>query len=205
MLNLTRNVLPDNVNCIYIRQSEALGLGHAVLCAKSVIVNEPFAVILADELLDAKPSGLKQMIEVYEKTSSSVLGLYEVDPSEVSSYGIVKLSNECSQSQKITQIIEKPKPEKAPSNLAVIGRYILTPRILTELANTKKGIGNEIQLTDAIASLLQHEPIYGHIINGVRYDCGSKIGYLKATVNFGLKHPETSKEFEEFLQSYHHN
>lgn len=201
MLEVARNVLPDNVNCIYIRQSEALGLGHAVLCAKSVIGNEPFAVILADELIDSPEGALSQMVKVYEKTGSSVLGLYEVDPSEVSSYGIVKLSENEFKYSKIEKIVEKPKVEDSPSNLAVIGRYILTPRIFTELKNTQKGVGGEIQLTDAISGLLQYEAIFAHTIKGIRYDCGSKIGYLKATVGFGLKHPETGAEFKTFLQS----
>jgi UTP--glucose-1-phosphate uridylyltransferase len=201
MLEIIKNVLPANVNCIFIRQSEALGLGHAVLCAKSVIGNEPFAVILADELLDANPGSLAQMLNVYNKTGSSVLGLYEVDPSEVSSYGIVKIAQENAKLPKVEYIVEKPKHEDAPSNLAVIGRYILTPRIFIELANTAKGVGNEIQLTDALSSLLDYEGIFTQIIQGTRYDCGSKLGYLKATVSFGLKHTETGKEFKTFLNS----
>ncbi len=199
MLEITRNVLPNNVNCIYIRQSEALGLGHAVLCAKSIIGNEPFAVILADELIDTKNGALQQMVDVYNQTGSSVLGLYEVDPSEVSSYGIVKIADKEFKFPKIECIIEKPKVEEAPSNLAVIGRYILTPRIFTELSNTQKGVGGEIQLTDAISGLLQYEAIFAQAIDGIRYDCGSKLGYLQATVGYGLKHPETGTEFKKFL------
>ena len=164
-----------------------------------MIGNEPFAVILADELIDSPAGALSQMVEVYEQTGSSVLGLYEVNPSEVSSYGIVKLSNESFKFPKVEKIIEKPNTEDAPSNLAVIGRYILTPRIFSELSATKKGIGGEIQLTDAISGLLQYEAVFGHTIKGIRYDCGSKIGYLQATVGFGLKHPETGTEFKKFL------
>ena len=201
MLEMARNVLPNNVNCIYIRQSEALGLGHAVLCAKSVVGNEPFAVILADELVDAKPCALAQMMRVHEKTASSVLGLYEVEPEDVSSYGIVKISQASSVFPKVESIIEKPQIKDAPSNLAVIGRYILTPRIFTELLKTKNGVGGEIQLTDAISNLLQYEDIYAQTISGVRYDCGSKLGYLKATVSYGLKHAEIGNEFKDFLQS----
>lgn len=202
MLKIARNVLPDNVNCIYIRQSEALGLGHAVLCARSVVGSEPFAVILADELLDATPGALAQMIKVYEETHSSVLGLYEVDINEVSSYGIVKLeSSKQSGYPKVERIIEKPQIEDSPSNLAVIGRYILTPRIFSELINTSKGVGGEIQLTDAISALLQYEAIFAHTIAGTRYDCGSKLGYLKATVDYGLKHQETGEEFRKFIKS----
>ena len=199
MLKIARNILPENVNCIYIRQSVALGLGHAVLCAKSVVGNEPFAVILADELIDSPSGALKQMIEVYEQTNSSVLGLNKVQLSEVSSYGIVETTND--KYAKVTKIVEKPKPELAPSNLAVIGRYILTPKIFTLLANTQKGVGGEIQLTDAISNLLQYEDIYGQIIRGTRYDCGSKLGFLKAIVGFGVKHPETGVEFKKFLEN----
>jgi UTP--glucose-1-phosphate uridylyltransferase len=210
LLETVQNVIPNNINCIYIRQVEMLGLGHAVLCAKPVINNEPFAVLLADELLDATPGALAQMIKVYEETNYSVLGLYEVDHSETSSYGIVKLKdsniieNNYSSNKSyslIESIIEKPPIDKAPSNLAVIGRYILTPRIITELANTKKGIGGEIQLTDAIAKLMTIEPVFAHKIQGIRHDCGDKLGYLKATVAFGLKHPELSNQFKEFLSS----
>ena len=199
MLKIARNILPDNVNCIYIRQSEALGLGHAVLCAKSVVGNEPFAVILADELIDSPKGALSQMLDVYEQTNSSVLGLSEVSLSDVSSYGIVEISNDTI--PKIKNIVEKPKPELAPSNLAVIGRYILTPEIFTLLSNTKKGVGGEIQLTDAISDLLKIENIYGQIINGTRYDCGSKLGFLQATVGFGLKHPEVGNDFKNFLKT----
>ncbi|MDQ5921331.1 MAG: UTP--glucose-phosphate uridylyltransferase [Pseudomonadota bacterium] len=201
MLEIARNVLPDNVNCIYIRQSEALGLGHAVLCASSVVGHEPFAVILADELLDARPGALEQMVKVYEETGSSVLGLYEVAPEEVSSYGIVKLSDQQLNFAKVERMVEKPKFEEAPSNLAIIGRYILTPRIFAELSTTSRGVGGEIQLTDAISNLLQYEAIFAHTIQGIRYDCGSKLGYLKATVGYGLKHPETGIEFKTFLKN----
>jgi UTP--glucose-1-phosphate uridylyltransferase len=200
LLEMVQGVVPDNINCIYIRQVEMLGLGHAVLCAKPVINDEPFAVLLADELLDATPGALAQMIKVYEETNSSVLGLYEVDKSETSSYGIVKI-NETTIHSLVESIIEKPPVGKAPSNLAVIGRYILTPRIMAELANTKKGIGGEIQLTDAIAKLIDIEPVFAHKIQGIRHDCGDKLGYLKATVAYGLKHPELAHDFKLFLNS----
>lgn len=201
LLEIVQNILPNNVNCIYIRQAEALGLGHAVLTASSVVGNEPFAVILADELIDAKPGALAQMIEVFHETKSSVLGVYEVDPSEVSSYGIVKLADNSPRYNKIEQIIEKPKVENAPSNLAAVGRYILTPRIFTELRNTKRGIGGEIQLTDAISSVLHYEAIFAHKIVGKRYDCGSKLGYLEATIGYALKHPEFANEFRNYLKN----
>jgi UTP--glucose-1-phosphate uridylyltransferase len=202
MLEMIRNIVPSHVNCIYIRQTEALGLGHAVLCAKSVVGNDSFSIILADELIDANPGVLSQMMAVYTQTGSSVLGVDEVLPENVSSYGIVKLLEKSTLiHQKIEKIVEKPKPENALSNLAVIGRYILTPRIFDELSKTQKGIGGEIQLTDAISSLLGYEAIFAHKISGTRYDCGSKLGYLKASVGFGLKHPETRDEFKAFLAS----
>lgn len=196
MLELVREVVPSHVNCIYIRQVETLGLGHAVLCAKSVIGNEPFAILLADELIDAKPGTLKQMVNLYEQNGNSIVSVLEIEPKNVSSYGIVKLIND---SNKIETIVEKPKIEDAPSNLAVIGRYILTPRIFMELQKVKRGVGNEIQLTDAISGLLEYETIFAHQINGTRYDCGSKLGYLKASVAYGLKHPETKDGFKQFL------
>ncbi len=200
LLEIVQNILPNNVNCIYIRQAEALGLGHAVLTASTVVGNEPFAVILADELIDAKPGALAQMMEVYRETESSVLGVNEVDPADVSSYGIVKLAEASMRYKKIEQIVEKPKPENAPSNLAAVGRYILTPRIFTELRNTKRGIGGEIQLTDAISEVLHYEAIFAHVIEGKRYDCGSKLGYLEATIGYGLKHPEFGIEFRNYLK-----
>lgn len=199
MLDMVQGIVPQNVNCIYIRQAEALGLGHAVLCAKSVVGNEPFAVILADDLMDATPGALSQMVKVYEETASSVLAVDEVELEDISAYGVIKLAEKSLQHKKVDLIVEKPKKEDAPSNLAVVGRYILTPRIFSELGNTGKSVNGEIQLTDAIARLLQYEAVFAHKIQGKRYDCGSKIGYLKATVGFGLKHPETSEEFKRFL------
>ncbi|RTK98162.1 MAG: UTP--glucose-1-phosphate uridylyltransferase GalU [Proteobacteria bacterium] len=201
LLDIVQNILPSNVNCIYIRQAEALGLGHAVLTASSVVGNEPFAVILADELIDANPGALAQMIDVYNQTGSSVLGVNEVPPDEVSSYGIIKLADKSLKYKKIEKIVEKPKKENAPSNLAAVGRYILTPRIFNELRNTQRGVGGEIQLTDAISEVLNYEAIFAHVIEGKRYDCGSKLGYLEATIGFGLKHPEVGNEFREYLKA----
>jgi UTP--glucose-1-phosphate uridylyltransferase len=201
LLEIVQNILPNNVNCIYIRQAEALGLGHAVLTASSVIGNEPFAVILADELIDANPGALAQMMKVYEQTGSSVLGVNEVAKEDVSLYGIVKLADKSLKHKKIERIVEKPKVEEAPSNLAAIGRYILTPRIFNELRSTQRGIGGEIQLTDAISEVLHYEAIFAHVIEGKRYDCGSKMGYLEASIGFGLKHPEFGKEFREYLKN----
>jgi UTP--glucose-1-phosphate uridylyltransferase len=201
LLEIVQNILPANVNCIYIRQAEALGLGHAVLTASSVVGNEPFAVILADELIDANPGALAQMMKVYQETNSSVLGVNEVPHEDVASYGIVKLFDQPLKHKKIERMVEKPKPEEAPSNLAAIGRYILTPRIFTELRKTQRGVGGEIQLTDAISEVLNYEAIFAHVIEGTRYDCGSKLGYLEATIGFGLKHPEIGEEFRNYLKN----
>lgn len=200
LLEIVQNILPSNVNCIYIRQAEALGLGHAVLTASSVVGNEAFAVILADELIDAKPGALAQMVEVYNQTGSSVLGVNEVNPEDVSSYGIVKLADKSLKFKKIEAIVEKPTQENAPSNLAAVGRYILTPRIFNELRNTPRGVGGEIQLTDAISEVLHYEAIFAHIIDGKRYDCGSKLGYLEATIGYGLKHPEIGEQLRDYLK-----
>ena len=201
LLAHVRDILPPNITCLYIRQTEALGLGHAVLCAQAAVGNEPFAVILADDLIDAPKGALKQMVDVYNQSGNSVLGVETVDPSQTGSYGIVEVEKLKSY-QRIINIIEKPKPEEAPSNLAVVGRYILTPRIFDLLTNLPRGAGNEIQLTDGIARLLDHEFVLAHAFDGKRYDCGSKLGYLEATVAYGLKHPETGEQFKELLKQY---
>ena len=201
LLAHVRDILPSNITCMYIRQTEALGLGHAVLCAQAAVGNEPFAVILADDLIDAPKGALKQMVDVYNQSGNSVLGVETVDPSQTGSYGIVEVEKLKSY-QRVVNIVEKPKPEEAPSNLAVVGRYILTPRIFDLLTNLPRGAGNEIQLTDGIARLLDHEFVLAHAFDGKRYDCGSKLGYLEATVAYGLKHPETGEQFKELLKQY---
>lgn len=201
LLAHVRDILPPNITCLYIRQTEALGLGHAVLCAQAAVGDEPFAVILADDLIDAPKGALKQMVNVYNQSGNSVLGVETVDPSQTGSYGIVEVE-QLKNYQRITNIVEKPKPEEAPSNLAVVGRYILTPRIFDLLTNLPRGAGNEIQLTDGIARLLDHEFVLAYAFDGKRYDCGSKLGYLEATVAYGLKHPETGEQFKELLKQY---
>ena len=201
LLAHVRDILPSNITCMYIRQTEALGLGHAVLCAQAAVGNEPFAVILADDLIDAPKGALKQMVDVYNQSGNSVLGVETVDPSQTGSYGIVEVEKLKSY-QRVVNIVEKPKPEEAPSNLAVVGRYILTPRIFDLLTNLPRGAGGEIQLTDGIARLLDHEFVLAHAFEGKRYDCGSKLGYLEATVAYGLKHPETGEQFKELLKQY---
>lgn len=201
LLEIVQSVLPDYVSCIYLRQAEALGLGHAVLCAKPVVGNEPFAVVLADDLIRTQgPGVVEQMAEVHARTGASVLSVEEVPPSETNKYGIVETERQADGSLRVTSIVEKPDPSQAPSNLAVVGRYLLTPTIFTELEATQPGAGGEIQLTDAIAQLLEKEPVVAHPFIGKRYDCGSKQGYLQATVELALEHPELGEEFSNYLK-----
>ena len=204
MLEFVQNMLPKNINCIYIRQSEALGLGHAVLCAKPVIGNEPFAVLLADDLLDGRPPVMKQMTDVFDYYRCSVIGVLDVPLADTRSYGIVKSASVAERIERIEAIVEKPKPEDAPSTLGVVGRYILTPRIFHHLENVTPGSGGEIQLTDGIASLLREEQVLAHRYEGTRYDCGSKLGYLQATVELGKRHHEVGEEFANYLKQLEH-
>ena len=200
MLEFVRNLLPKSINCIYIRQPEALGLGHAILCARPVIGDEPFAVLLADDLLDGEPPVMKQMADVFDYYRCSVIGVLDVPLADTRSYGIVKSSSVAERIERIEAIVEKPKPEEAPSTLGVVGRYILTPRIFDHLENVTAGSGGEIQLTDGIASLLREEQVLAHRYQGTRYDCGSKLGYLQATVEFGRRHPEVGADFTNYLK-----
>jgi UTP--glucose-1-phosphate uridylyltransferase len=201
LLELVQEILPANVSCIYIRQAEALGLGHAVLCAKPVVGNEPFAVILADDLIAGEPGAMEQMVRLFDDTHSSVLGVETVAREETGSYGIVEVQQNVRGHQEVASIVEKPHPDVAPSNLAVVGRYILTARIFDKLINTVPGAGGEIQLTDGIAALMKDEPVLALPFQGKRYDCGSKLGYLKATVEYGLKHHEVGADFTAYLNS----
>ena len=209
MLEELHSILPKGISCIYLRQAEALGLGHAVLCAKPVVQDEPFGVILADDLIDGKPGALKQMVDVYNQTGSSVLGVEDVLPEETASYGIVDAEPIAERLQELSHIqgllelkgiVEKPKPADAPSTLAVVGRYVLTPRIFDCLERVKPGKGGEIQLTDGIAMLMAYEKIMAYRFDGVRYDCGSKLGYMKANVEYALRHPEIAKDFLEYIK-----
>ncbi|MFA6921080.1 MAG: UTP--glucose-1-phosphate uridylyltransferase GalU [Gallionella sp.] len=201
LLRLTQEVIPDGVNCIYIRQSEPLGLGHAVLCAQPVVKNEPFAVILADDLMISDVSVTRQMVEVYDRHHSSVLGVLDVPREQTRQYGIVSSAKVNNDLEQVTGIVEKPKPEDAPTTLAVVGRYILTPRIFHHLRNVGKGAGGEIQLTDGISALIEEERVLAYRYRGTRYDCGSKLGFLQATVAQGLKHPEVAEAFAAYLNS----
>ncbi len=200
MLALVQNIVPKHVNFIYIRQTKAMGLGHAVLLAQPMINDDPFAVLLADDLLDARKPVIQQMVEAYDYYRCSLLGVEDVPPDETDSYGIVDSKPIGENAEQVTGIVEKPKPAEAPSTLGVVGRYVLTPRIFHHLRNVKPGSGGEIQLTDAIAGLLSEEQVLAYRFNGVRYDCGSKNGYLEATVKLGLRHPECGKEFRAMLE-----
>ena len=201
LLQMVRSVLPEGVRCIYIRQAEPLGLGHAVLCAQPVVGAEPFAVVLADDLIDADPPAMTRMGQIFEREGSSLLGVEEVPRDQTQSYGIVTIDRMQGDFARIHSIVEKPRPAEAPSNLAVIGRYVLTPRIFDLLAELPPGKGGEIQLTDAISELLVHERVLAVRLPGKRFDCGSKLGYLQATVEYGLRHAETGEDFAHYLKS----
>ena len=201
LLDTVQNVLPNTTSCVYIRQPEALGLGHAVLCAKQVVGDSPFAVILADDLISGEPGVLRQMVDLYEKHQCSVIGVQTVAKEETRSYGIVKGKLSEQRVYTVEAIVEKPLPEKAPSTLAVVGRYILTPKIFAMLENVTPGAGGEIQLTDGIAALLSHEKVLAYEFVGKRYDCGNKFGYLQATVEYALTHAELKDKFRAYLKS----
>ena len=203
LLKLIKSTLPDNVSCIYIRQNEALGLGHAVLKAKPVIGDEPFAVLLADDLIDAQPYCMEQMVELYTEHECNVLAIENVSEDEVHRYGIVGIEdkNESKATTFVSSIVEKPSPENAPSTLAVVGRYILSANIFDYLESIHQGAEGEIQLTDAISAMLDKESVVTCEYDGIRYDCGSKLGYLQATIEHGLRHPEVGEQFSEWLEA----
>jgi len=199
LLEAVQSILPRNCHCIYIRQPEALGLGHAVLCARPVVRDEPFAVLLADDLIDADPPTMARMAARYESEGCSLLGVEDVPREQTGSYGIVSAIDPKADVTQIRAIVEKPAPKDAPSTLGVVGRYVLTPAIFELLEAVKPGSGGEIQLTDAISALLARERVLAMRIGGRRFDCGSKLGYLKATVELGVRHPEAGKGFADFL------
>ncbi len=199
-LEQLRGMLPPHVNCIYIRQAEALGLGHAVLCAEPAVNDEPFMVILADDLIDAEPGVTKQMCDLYDYYQCSVVGVQPVAREETGAYGIVAGEMMSDRLLRMTHIVEKPKPAEAPSNLGVVGRYVLTPRIFHHLRRIERGAGGELQLTDGIQALLREQQVLAYRYEGTRYDCGSKVGYLKATVEYAFKHPEVAEEFGAYLR-----
>ena len=201
LLEQVQAATPPGINCVYIRQNEALGLGHAVLCAEPVVVDEPFAVLLADDLIDAPTPVMKQMVDLAARENASTIGVMPVAPEDTGSYGIVEAEPEPAGERigRITRIIEKPKPGTTSSTLAVVGRYVLSPRIFYHLRTMPPGAGGEIQLTDGIARLLAEERVLAYEFDGRRYDCGNKLGYLEATVDFGAKHAEVGEAFSRFL------
>jgi UTP--glucose-1-phosphate uridylyltransferase len=199
LLKEMQSLLPDNLHYSYVRQSEALGLGHAVLCARPLVGDEPFAVVLADDLIDAEVPVLKQMIDLYAQHSFSVVGVQNVPLEHTDQYGIVRPQSMGVRIHRIADIVEKPAPQNAPSTLGVVGRYVFTPEIFTHLENIAPGTGGEIQLTDAIASMLANQTVLAYEFRGKRYDCGSKLGYLQASVSYGMKHPAVAEEFSRFI------
>lgn len=204
LLDVVRNVIPKNINCIYIRQPAALGLGHAVLCAKPVVGNEPFAVLLADDLMDAhpgRPSVITSMLALYEQENASIIGVQDIPREMTRQYGVIDGVAYQDRLLKLRGIVEKPQPAEAPSTLAAVGRYVLSPSIFSYLENLGQGAGGEIQLTDGIAQMLKDEKTLAYLCEATRYDCGSKLGYLKASVAFALKHGEIGQDFSAFLQT----
>jgi UTP--glucose-1-phosphate uridylyltransferase len=200
LLEAVQAATPHGINCIYIRQTEALGLGHAVLCAQPVINNEPFAVLLADDLIDSAVPVMRQMTDIAEREQYSVIGVMPVSEEEIGAYGVVESEAIVNRVSRVSRIIEKPKPGITSSRLAVVGRYILTPRIFHHLRTMPAGANGEIQLTDGIARLLEDEKVLAYEFEGRRYDCGNKLGYLEATVELGVKHPDVGAKFAEFLK-----
>src|ERR1700683_806521 len=196
-----RSVLPSYASCIYIRQPAPLGLGHAVLCAQPAVGEEPFFVHLADDLIRSKVACLAQMAKVYEAKRASVLGVQVVPRQDTDKYGIVAVEADGSATSRVRSIVEKPTPATAPSNLAVVGRYVLSPSIFEHLERIGRGAGGEIQLTDGIAALMREEAVYAYRFEGKRYDCGNKLGYLQAPVDYALGHPELGRDFRKYLQS----
>jgi UTP--glucose-1-phosphate uridylyltransferase len=199
LLREIQTLLPDNLHYSYIRQSEMLGLGHAVLCARPLVGDEPFAVVLADDLIDADVPVLRQMIELYDQHASAVIGVQNVPLEQTAQYGIVRPQSMGVRIHRVADIVEKPQPEAAPSTLGVVGRYIFNPEIFDFLENVTPGTGGEIQLTDAIAAMLATHPTLAYEFKGRRYDCGSKLGYLEASVVYALKHPAVAEQFSSFV------
>jgi len=199
LLESVREIIPADVSCIYVRQPQALGLGHAILCALPVVGDAPFAVVLADDLIDADPPVLKQMTDVFTRCGRSIVAVQNVAREETRRYGIVQIEDDSRSPHRVSGIVEKPHPDKAPSTLGVVGRYILTGRVFHHLQHVTPGAGGEIQLTDAIAALLAEEDVFAYEFSGTRYDCGSKLDYLKANLAFALKHPEVGEDFRAYL------
>jgi UTP--glucose-1-phosphate uridylyltransferase len=201
LLDVAQSSTPKGINCIFIRQGEALGLGHAVVCAAPIVGSDPFAVILADDLIDAEVPVMKQMIDLYDARGHSLIGVMDIPRANTGSYGIVAVEQMDGRLGRIARIVEKPKPAVAPSTLGVVGRYVLSNSIFRHIRELKPGSGGELQLTDAIAAMLAEEQVYAYEFEGTRYDCGDKLGYLQATIAYGLKHPDVGKGFADYLRT----
>lgn len=200
LLEIVKKIVPKNVNCFFVRQNTPSGLGHAIYCAKNIIQNDPFAVVLADDLIKSKVPCLKQMMDMYYEKQSSIISVETINKKDSDKYGIIEPKRKIGNLYNIKSIVEKPSPKNAKSNIAVVGRFILTPEIFSKIEKSKPGTGNEIQLTDAISDLMKDENVYGYQFEGKRFDCGSKIGYLKASVEYALEHSEVKKDFKAYLK-----
>jgi len=200
LLEIVKKIVPKNVNCFFVRQNTPSGLGHAIYCAKNIIQNDPFAVVLADDLIKSKVPCLKQMMDMYYEKQSSIISVETINKKDSDKYGIIEPKRKIGNLYNIKSIVEKPSPKNAKSNIAVVGRFILTPEIFSKIEKSKPGTGNEIQLTDAISDLMKDENVYGYQFEGKRFDCGSKIGYLKASVEYALEHNEVKKDFKAYLK-----
>lgn len=201
---LVKDIVPSGIRCVYVRQSQALGLGHAVLCAKEIVGNEPFAVLLADDLIQSNSPCLVQMINLFQEHPHSMVAVQKIQAQESKKYGVIDVNPDWELFGAVKGIVEKPPADLAPSNLGVVGRYLLTPEVFTMLEKTPKGSGKEIQLTDAISLLMADQTVCALEFEGTRFDCGSKLGYLQATVSFGLSHPEVKEPFKDYLQNLAH-
>ena len=200
LLKIVRKIVPKNVSCFFVRQNTPSGLGHAIYCAKNIIQNDPFAVVLADDLIKSKVPCLKQMIDIYYQKGSSIISVESINRKDSDKYGIIETKNNTGNLYNIKSIVEKPSPKNAKSNIAVVGRFILSSAIFSKIKKSKPGSGNEVQLTDAISDLMKDEDVYGYRFEGKRFDCGSKIGYLKASVEYALEHSEVKKDFKAYLK-----
>ena len=201
LLKLVQKIVPKNIDCFFVRQNKPAGLGHAIHCAKNIVNNEPFAVILADDLIKSQTPCLKQLIDIYNEKETAVLALEKINKKESGKYGIIEYNSKNNNLYDVKSIVEKPSPKNAKSNLAVVGRYVFPPEIFSQIEKSKSGVGKEIQITDAIASLMNNQAVYGYIFDGKRFDCGSKFGYLQATIEYALEHKELSKEFRNYLKN----
>ena len=201
LLKLVQKIVPKNIDCFFVRQNKPAGLGHAIHCAKNIVNNEPFAVILADDLIKSQTPCLKQLIDIYNEKETAILALEKINKKESGKYGIIEYNSKNNNLYDVKSIVEKPSPKNAKSNLAVVGRYVFPPEIFSQIEKSKTGAGKEIQITDAIASLMNNQAVYGYIFDGKRFDCGSKLGYLQATIEYALDHRDLSKEFRNYLKN----